>query len=127
MGAGIGGVGTEPQEMGEDVDPATGLINLADLMLVFACGLMLALVAYWNIDLGPQITDISSDKDMTEVSDIEDARDLLANNSAGYSEVGVVYKDPETGKLYLLTEDVSLAGGDSADGSSTGDVEGDSE
>ena len=28
------------------------VINVADIMLVFACGLMLALAVYWNIDLG---------------------------------------------------------------------------
>jgi hypothetical protein len=110
-GAGATGAGGETSEMGEDVDPATGLINLADLMLVFACGLMLALVAHWNIDLGPQINELTEDKDMTEVTDLEDAKDLLANNS-GYSEVGVVYRDPETNKLYLLTEDLSLQGGE---------------
>jgi len=37
----------------EDVNPLEGVVNIADVMLVFACGLMLALAVYWNIELGP--------------------------------------------------------------------------
>jgi len=98
-------------EMGEDVDPATSLINLADLMLVLAIGILLALVAYWNIDLGPQVSELSPEKDMTEVTNMEDIQDILAARGSGYTEVGTVYTDPETGKFYILTEDAALAGG----------------
>ena len=100
----------------EDVDPSAGLVNLADCMLVFACGLMLALVAYWNIDLEPTVTELDPQQDMTEVANIDDVDEFLQSNSSGYSEVGRVFKDPETGILYMLTEDVSLAG---TDGSTT--------
>jgi hypothetical protein len=91
-------------ELGEDVDPAAGLINLADLMLVFACGLMIALVAYWNIDIS-NVRELAEDTEMTEVTDLEDAADLMQMAGSGYAEVGTVYTDPETGKFYLLTED----------------------
>ena len=35
----------------EEINPLDGLANLADVMLVFACGLMLALITYWNLSL----------------------------------------------------------------------------
>jgi hypothetical protein len=118
------------REMGEEVEPAVGLINLADIMLVFATGLMMALVTFWNIDIGPQVSEIIETSAVTEVSDLEEAKDLLQSGGSAYSEVGTVYKDPETGKLYMLTEDVESAGGTSSDapyanGGSTADESGD--
>ncbi len=85
-----------------DDDPRTGLVNLADVMLVFACGLMLALVAYWNLDL-PNVTELNA-TDMQEVTDIEDVTNSLAGSGNGYMELGTVYQDPNTGKLYMITE-----------------------
>ena len=35
----------------EDVDPMSSMSNIGDVMLVFACGLMVALVVAWNVDL----------------------------------------------------------------------------
>jgi hypothetical protein len=98
------------REMGEDVEPAVGLINLADIMLVFATGLMMALVTFWNIDIGPRVSEVLETDQVTEVSDLEDVRDLMEAGGLSYSEVGTVYKDPQTGKLYMLTEDIENSG-----------------
>ena len=38
-------------EVGEDVNPSAYIVNLADCMLVLACGFMVALISYWNIDV----------------------------------------------------------------------------
>lgn len=35
----------------EEVDAMAGVANLADVMLVFACGLMAAVILNWNVDL----------------------------------------------------------------------------
>ena len=35
----------------EEVDAMSGLANLSDVMLVFACGLMAAVILNWNVDL----------------------------------------------------------------------------
>ena len=35
----------------EDFNPMEGMANLADVMLVFACGLILALIINWNVDM----------------------------------------------------------------------------
>jgi len=84
----------------EDADPRTGLVNLADVMLVFACGLMLALVTYWNLDIS-SLSEVIQAEDVTEVTDINDLADDEISGGGGYIEVGTVYRDPMTGKLYM--------------------------
>ncbi|MCC8123191.1 MAG: DUF2149 domain-containing protein [Oscillospiraceae bacterium] len=56
--------------------------NLSDIMLVFACGLMVAIVAFWNIDL--------------------DNIDKIRNQEDGFEIKGDIYQDPETGTIYLI-------------------------
>lgn len=87
----------------EDADPRVGLVNLADVMLVFACGLMLALVVNWNIKL-PNAQEINADQ-MREVDDVEEMQDVVEDaSSSAYQELGTVYQDPVTGKLYMMTQ-----------------------
>ncbi|MDR0350001.1 MAG: DUF2149 domain-containing protein [Coriobacteriales bacterium] len=85
----------------EDAQPdaMAGMANLADVMLVFACGLMLALVTYWNLDL-PSITELDSEQ-MHELDESDEIMDILGSSSA-YIEKGTVYQDPSTGKLYWM-------------------------
>lgn len=93
----------------EGVNPMEGVANLADVMLVFACGLMLALIINWNVDVGgtaqgakvsveqgQEITDVQTGSPGESPEDLEDTQ---------YEEVGVVYRDPATGKLYMITQD----------------------
>lgn len=90
----------------EDADPRVGLVNLADVMLVFACGLMVALVVNWNIDL-PSAVEVSDIADMSELSqdEINDmAKDMLNDTGTGYQEKGIVYEDPTTKQLYMLEQ-----------------------
>ncbi len=86
----------------EDADPRVGLVNLADVMLVFACGLMLALVAYWNLDVSAmqQVTETDS---MEEVENVEELDSATGGDS--YQDMGRVYKDPKTGTMYLLSKE----------------------
>lgn len=90
----------------EDVNPLEGVVNIVDAMLVFACGLMLALVVYWNIDLGPvgERIDVSRGREVTEAPEIRE--DLIKTRDQGklYQRMGTVYKDPETGQLFMLTD-----------------------
>lgn len=95
----------------EDADPRVGLVNLADVMLVFACGLMLALVTYWNLDIS-SMTEVIQAEDMTEVSDIEKMADDMLSGGSSFNQLGMVYQDPMTGKMYMLKEDVGDAGAD---------------
>lgn len=106
----------------EDADPRVGLVNLADVMLVFACGLMLALVSYWNLDL-PEMSELEPNQ-MQEVDDAEQMTEELQSSSNAYMELGKVYQDPRTGKMYILTqseEDQAAAGGESSASSASSD------
>ena len=39
------------QRRQEDFSPMEGVGNMADAMLVFACGLIVALILSWNVDV----------------------------------------------------------------------------
>lgn len=83
----------------EEVDPMAGVANLADVMLVFACGLMVALLLRWNVNLG--VTQQLSDEMLQEVSGSEQI-DQETLQGDRYQSEGVVYRDTETGKLYIV-------------------------
>lgn len=92
-----------PYQDEEDADPRVGLVNLADVMLVFSCGLMLALVSYWNLDL-PSVTELDR-SDMQQVENVEEMTDAVQSSNSPYMELGKVYQDPKTGQLYVMTEE----------------------
>lgn len=77
--------------------PMESIANIVDVMLVFACGLLLALVTVWNVDIGLDRPD-----NMYEVSDVvEDSQSVSKDN---LQEAGKVYRDPATGNLYFIEE-----------------------
>lgn len=88
-----------------DVDgeePLDPMANLVDLMLVFACGLIAALIGMSErID-----THFRDEKPRA----IEKGRELprlparSREDGSGYESVGQVFRDPETGQLILISE-----------------------
>ena len=91
----------------EEANPLEGAVNIVDAMLVFACGLMLALVIRWNVDLA-QFGDPVNVTQGEEVTDDADIRsDLVETEGEGrsYQKMGTVYKDPATGKMFMLTDE----------------------
>ena len=77
--------------------PMESIANIVDVMLVFACGLLLALVTVWNVDIGLDRPD-----NMYEVSDVvEESQNVSKDN---LQEAGKVYRDPATGNLYFIEE-----------------------
>lgn len=103
------GFGTQqdPNIKGEDVNPMDGLANLADIMLVFACGLMLALIINWNVDVAGTAKDavpVGLGQEVTDMSGLSGDKSEAQQEDAQYEEYGVVYRDPATGKLYMVTE-----------------------
>lgn len=91
-----------------DEDPLGPLANLLDLMLVFACGLIAALIAMseqLQQHFQPQQ---SLQPEQPQV--IERGRELPqlpgagAAGGQGYEPVGQVYRDPASGKLILIGE-----------------------
>ncbi|MCD7948356.1 MAG: DUF2149 domain-containing protein [Oscillospiraceae bacterium] len=86
------------------INPMDGLANLADAMLVLACGLMLALIINWNVDISLEEVDLSQGQEVTDVENLSE--DLQAQmNDSDYQRMGTLYVDPETGKMVLLTEE----------------------
>ena len=83
-----------------------GIVNLADAMLVFACGLMMALIMNWNVDIGMQgeQIDVTQGEDVTNIDDIQDELVEEGGVDSSYQKMGMVYRDPDTGKLYMLTD-----------------------
>lgn len=80
----------------EDISPMEGVANIVDVMLVFACGLLIALIAAWNVDVTKtpyKVTDIKEGAGQQEEIDVKDLQ-----------EMGSVYKDPETGKMYVIED-----------------------
>lgn len=89
----------------EDDEPLGPLANLVDIILVFACGLIAALVAispnlqeHFNVNENQKIT---QGKELTEIP-----KDIKKNldSKSGFESLGQVYKDPKTGKLILISQ-----------------------
>lgn len=98
-----------PRQFGEeDINPMDGVANLSDVMLVFACGLMLALITYWNVDVSGVTgsIDVSMGEEITESVDGFGSTDSEDESSdKQYDRLGTVYQDPVTGQMYLVMED----------------------
>ena len=88
----------------EDDEPLGPLANLVDIILVFACGLIAALVAlspnlqeHFNVSKSTPV--ISQGKELSNVP--ENLKDKM-DGTNDYESLGQVYKDPKTGKLILI-------------------------
>lgn len=91
-------------------DPQTSLVNLVDIMLVFICGLVVALVSAQRQSQTQSSvqTQASAAAGVRQV--IEKGRELpempegLRGQTAGegMQPIGQVFKDPKTGKLILV-------------------------
>ncbi len=90
-------------KVNHSVDPMSSMGNMADVMLVFACGLMVALVVAWNVDLTQfQKVDTSDELSKDKVQQINDK---MYGQGQGFVEKGKVYQDPETGQYYLVEDE----------------------
>ena len=87
-------------EHGDDDDPRVSLVNLSDIMLVFACGLMVALVVRYSVDLG------SAGLESVETLEgtLEEVGISSSDIASTYVEVGTVYEDTSTGELYVVKQ-----------------------
>lgn len=89
----------------EDIDPMSGTSNLVDAMLVFACGLLLALVVKYNVPLNAEMAQATQTGDMTQIENPDTLTDSREDGGKGYEEVGTTYRDPETGQLYVKVDE----------------------
>lgn len=88
----------------EEFSPMEGVGNMADCMLVFALGILLALIISWNVDLSEEGEIGQSFDTKYEVENIEDNATEEISGDENLQEMGKVYKDPETGKYYVVEE-----------------------
>lgn len=91
----------------QDDEPLGPLANLVDIMLVFACGLMAALVAlspelkqHFNIEKPLQV---ETRKELSQVPESLQNKIQQGDNS-GLKSMGQVYRDEKTGKLILISQ-----------------------
>lgn len=84
-----------------DDDPMGPLANLADIMLVFAVGLMVALAA--SSDGLEQASE--GGVDVEAGRELPDVPTGAGEAGSGYESVGQVYRDPETGRLIMIGGD----------------------
>ena len=92
------------KELKEEINPMDGVANLADVMLVFACGIMLALIINWNVDVGSVLDNsvqVEQGQEVTGLENLGEGQGELSDDGK-YEEMGTVYRDPETGNLYMV-------------------------
>lgn len=91
----------------EDEDPMSGISNLSDAMLVLALGfLIFALMALSaNPDMLEKTEQAQAQNSASDISSGDTFHESSSSSSlddSGFSEVGKVYKDPDTGKLVMV-------------------------
>ncbi|MGR2740857.1 hypothetical protein ACUY1T_20625 [Billgrantia sp. Q4P2] len=80
-----------------DEEPMGPLANLADIMLVFAVGLMVALAASRGTGAAGGV-ELEAGRELPELPA------GVGASGSGYESVGRVYRDPQSGKLILIDE-----------------------
>lgn len=93
---------------GEDDDPMGSLTNLSDAMLVLALGFLvfaiLALSANPDLLSQAQSQDMQQGQEVSSSQVLNDTSSINASSAdSGLSEVGKVYRDPDTGKLVMVS------------------------
>ena len=94
----------------ENIDPMNYVSNLADVMLILAVGIMLALVLHWNVPVGNQADD-GSDAEQDAITFSQDDLNDEQEIPDDLTQVGDVYYDAESGTYYIVQR-VEGAGND---------------
>lgn len=84
----------------EDVNPNSYLVNVADCMLVLLLGVIVALIAYYNVDLS-QAPETKDEIVGIQVNMDENDDGAIDNN---YMRRGSVYYDEASGEYYFVSE-----------------------
>ena len=95
-------------------DPMAGTSNLVDAMLVIAVGLLVFLVISWNMQnivfnenmdeqqrqkVRNAIQEVSQ---LDQGQELNETPDISRSSGSGYTEMGKVYRDSDTGKLIMV-------------------------
>lgn len=91
----------------ESEEPLGPMANFLDLMLVFACGLIAALIAMSD-QLQDHFQQSSTQAEYSEKAIIETGKEIPESplgrqgGAEGFEAVGQVFRDPKTGQLILI-------------------------
>ena len=89
----------------QEDEPLGPLANLVDIILVFACGLIAALVA-----ISPNLQEHFNTETSQKIAQGKELSNIPSNlkkqieTGKGFESLGQVYKDPKTGKLILISK-----------------------
>lgn len=89
----------------DSYNPMNGVSNMADIMLVLACGLMMAVILFYKVDLKATVNVV--DKKQVKKTENMQMTDNDGHVKGKYKSRGSVYEDPKTGKLYIVEPDNS--------------------
>lgn len=108
--SGSGRLSSQANNGREDINPMSGVANLADAMLVLAVGIMLALIVSWNLNVTEGKVNANVSKDDAASSFTEDDVKDNSTSSDNLEAKGTVYYDPETDKFYIIANDGAMTG-----------------
>ena len=93
----------------EDINPMQSVSNLVDIMLVFCCGLMIAIIIFWQVNL----KDLAMIMDQSQMILVEDPAEVenKMQSISDFENVGSAIKDPGTGKVYTIKGDEDTTSG----------------
>ncbi len=89
----------------EDIDPMSGIANVVDAMLVFACGLLIALALASGVNISELTAQYTPTGEMQSVDDPGDVTTSKEDGGKGYQEAGTAYYDPDTGKYFIEVQE----------------------
>ncbi|MYM64888.1 DUF2149 domain-containing protein [Pseudomaricurvus sp. HS19] len=89
-----------------DNDPLSGFANIMDVMLVFALGLLIALLSQseqlrQHFNLEKEVV-VQAGEELVEMP--EGMESAMQTGPEGMESLGKVYRDPQTGKLILINQ-----------------------
>jgi len=90
-------------ELEEEIDPQSGILNMADVMLVFAVALLVAVITFWQVDM-TEAVDMESNANIEllegELEEAGTGEDISSDST--FTELGKVYRDNVTGEMYIV-------------------------
>lgn len=84
----------------EDVNPNEYIVNIADCMLVLLLGTVVALIAYYNVDLTQEVE--PEDEIIGIEVNMDENQDGVIDT--GYQRRGTVYYDEDSDSYYFVME-----------------------
>ncbi|NJJ41330.1 hypothetical protein [Paenibacillus apii] len=99
-----GGSGLRHKRSKDNSSPLEGMVNIIDAMLVLACSLMLSVFLNGNTSSGLVDVNVDLGKEVNNLESVQKNLDQMMNKDDKYQKMGMLYKDPVTGKMYMISE-----------------------